>query len=320
MATSDPYIGRLEAIGLGIEATPGTSVAPQTWVRWMDQDINPKTTVVENESAIGVVDRVEDSDVTAKWVEGSIGGKVTIETFGFLLLGMFGTVSTGEAVGGVYPHTFSVKQSSIPTTLTIARKTPLKSERFAYGTIDSLELSVEAGGWLMATAAVKARPGASSSESVAIASETEFTSKHITLKVAADLDGLPAASAVNAQSLKLTMKRDSEAFNPLGTSDLPQFDRGVFEASGEFVIRLTDTQYETDFLANTRKALSIALSNGDDGATFTASKVRYRELEASRDRDNIVTATVQFFCEFDVDEGSSIVPVLNNTRATYAAA
>ena len=147
-----------------------------------------------------------------------------------------------------------------------------------------------------------------------------ITSKNITLKTATVVASLGAAPEVDAQSLKLTMERSSEPFNRLGTDDEPVFDRGVFEARGEFVVRLTDTQLEADYLANARKALSITLDNEGEGVTFTASKARYRELERSADRDNVVTATVQFYCEFDTSTNASIVPVLNNTRATYAAA
>lgn len=319
MATADQYIGRRESIGLGIEATPGTAVAPQTWMRWLDQSIQNKINVIENESALGVVDRVNDSAITAKWAEGTIGGKVTVDSVGFLLLGVFGTVSTGVISAGIYPHTFSVNQSGIPKTLTLARTSPLVSNRHAYAVVDSLEITAETGGWVQVSSAIKARVGASSTETVAFTTEEEFTSKHIILKTAADVASLGAAAAVSASSLKLSIERPSEPFNPLGTDDQPQFDRGAFEAKGEFVVRLTDTQLETDYLANTKKALSITMTNGTKSLAFTASKVRYRELEQSRDKDSVVTATVQFYCEFDTATSKSIEAVLKNTRATYAA-
>ncbi|AZZ51430.1 phage tail tube protein [Rathayibacter festucae] len=320
MPTSDQYIARREAIGLGIEATPGTPVAPQFWLHWLTQGIQPKKTTVENESAMGVVDRVNDSQITAKWVEGTIGGKVTVQSVGAMLLGMFGNVSTGAAVSGVYPHTFSNSQSSIPRTLTTCIVSPLASKRHPYTTFDNLEITAEAGGWVEVSSAVKARIGTTSTETVALASETEFTSKHVTLKVAANTGALAASTAVKANRVALTLERTSEAFFPLGTDDAPEFDRGAFEARGEFVVRLGDTQYEDDFLTNVAKAMSITIANGNDKLTFTASKVRYRELELTRDRDAVVTATVQFFCEFDTTTNSSITCLLNNTRATYAAA
>ncbi|MFC8008934.1 phage tail tube protein [Streptomyces cinereoruber] len=320
MATSDVYIGRREAVGVGIESTPGTAVAPQIWVRWLEQSIQNKTEVLENESAIGVVDRVEGSAVAYKWAEGSIEGKITIQSFGFFLLGMLGSVSTGSPTGGVYPHTFTMNQSSVPKTLTFARSGPLVSERHSYGTIESLEITAETGAYVMMTADVKARVGASSSETVAILDEKEFVPKHVVLKLAATTGDLAAASAVKARSVTLRLERPSEKFDPLGTETAPEFDRGAYEVSGEFVVRMTDTQYETDFLANTIKAMSISLTNSGEGIVFTGSKVRYRELETTRDRDNIVTATVQFFCEYDTSVSTSLTTVLSNTRATYVAA
>lgn len=320
MPTSNPYIGRREAVGLGIEATPGTAVAPQVWLRWLEQAIQTRTEVIENESAMGVVDRVNDSENVAKWAEGTIGGKVTSEAIGFLFYGMFGSVSTGAAVAGIYPHTFSVNQSSIPSSLTVARSTPLGGKRHSYGTLDNLEIKAEAGGWVEVSTAIKARVGADSTETVAFVDEKEFTSKHITLRVADDVASLDAATPIKASRVLAVVERPSEPFNPLGTDDEPEFERGAFEARGEFVVRLTDTQYEEDFLANAIKALRISMSNDDESLELTASKVRYRELEESRDRDGIVTATIQYFCEFDPASNSSIVPVLRNTRATYAAA
>lgn len=320
MATSDPYIGRREAIGLGIEASPGTAVPPQVWLRWLTQGLQPKKTTVENESAMGVIDRVNDSQATAKWVEGTVGGKVTSQAIGFLLLGMHGSVSTGTAVAGVYPHTFTNNPSSIPKTLTLASVSPLVSRRHSYATIDNLEITAEAGGWVEVSTAVKARIGATSTETVALVSEGEFTSKHVTLKVAANVAGLTAAPAVKATRVNVVLERSSEPFFPLGTDDAAEFDRGTFEARGEFVVRMTDTQYEDDFLTNAVKALRVTLGNGADSLEFTGSRVRYRELEASRDRDAVVTATVQFFCEFDTATNTSIATVLKNTRATYAAA
>jgi len=320
MSTTSPYIGRREAIGLGIETVPGTSVPPQIWLRWLTQGIQDKTTPLENESAMGVVDRVNDSEVAATWAEGSIGGKVTSESIGFLLLGLFGSVSTGVAVSGIYPHTFSVNQSSIPSTQTITRNSPLGAKRHSYGTFDNLNITAQAGGWVEMSTAVKARAGADSSETVAFTTEKEFTSKNIALRVAADIASLSGATDIAAKSLKLTMQRSSEKFDPLGTGDVPQFDRGTFEASGEFVVRLTDSQYHDDFIANTVKALRITLSNGTTNLQFTAGRVRYRSLDESRDRDAIVTATIAFFCEFNTSQNASIVPVLNVSRATYVAA
>lgn len=319
MATSDQQIGRREGVGIGIEATPGTAVAPQIGLRWLDQGLQNKTNVIENESAIGTVEKISDSAVTSVWAEGTINGKVTSEAVGFLLLGMWGTVSTGAAVNNIYPHTFSLKQSSIPTALTFTVANPLETNRYSYGTIDTFEVSAETGGWVQVSCDVKARKGATSTDTIVYSDELEFTSKQITLKLAADSAGLAAADALKISSVKLTASRPSEQYDALGTDDEPEFGRGAFEATGEFVIRYTDTQYEADYITNAAHAFEVAMTNGDTSLVFTATKVRYRELERSKDKDNIVTQTVSFTCEFDTDANATLVPVLNNSRATYQA-
>lgn len=321
MTIVKPNIGRREAIGLGIEATPGVSVAPQNWLRWLTHGVQNKTSVIENESAMGVVSRVNDSEVVQKWAEGTIGGKVTSESIGFLLLGFFGSCSTGAVSSGIYPHTFSENQSSEPKTLTIARNAPLGAQRHAYGTFDNLEITAEAGGWVEMSTAVKAWAGVASNETPAfLTTEKEFTSKHITLKVANDVASLAGATPIKVSRVSMVMERSSEAFFPLGSDSQPEFDRGASDYKGEFVMRLTDDQYETDFLANAIKALRITIANGTTSLELTAGRVRYREMETTRDRDNIVTVTVQYYCEFSPSENASVTPLLKNTRAAYVAA
>ena len=320
MATADQQIGRREAIGLGIEGTAGTAVAPQTWLRWLDNGVQPKTNVIENESAMGVVDQINDSEVTSVWAEGTIGGKVTSHGIGFLLTGFFGSPTTGAAVSGIYPHTFVMNQSSKPApALTIARSNPLEDVQHSYGVVDTLEISAETDDWVMVSSAIKARAGEDATLTPAFIAEREFTSKHITVKLAANLGGLSGASALSARSVKLNLERPSEAHNPLGTFDKPEFDRGSFTVSGELVIRYTDTQYETDFINNAIKAMEIKLANGDDSLTFTCAQVRYRELERSSDRDEVVTQTLNIKAEYNLAAGKSVEAVLKNSRATYEA-
>lgn len=321
MATSDPYLSRREGIGLGIGATPETVVAPQLWLKWLDQDIQPKTEIIENESALGVVEKINDSEVVAKWVEGTIGGKVTEQGIGFMLLGLFGSVSSGSVVGGVFPHTFTVNQSSIPPAMTLAQVTPLTEKRHSYLTFDSLEINAEEKGWVQVSSAVKARVGETSSETIAtLNDEKEFTSKHIVLKTAANTGGLAGADPIKTKSVKMQFERPSEMFLAHGSDDEVEFDRGVFEAKGEFVVRYMNTDLEEDYIANTIKALSLTMANGSTSLVFTASKVRFRELEKSTDRNQIVTQTVSFYCEFDSTVGHSVQAVLTNPRASYVAA
>src|SRR3954471_11314262 len=121
---NNQFIGRRVSVGLGLESTPGTVVAPTDWVRQLKCDFQRKTTTVQNESAIGRVEKVSDSAVVEQWAEGKLEGKVCDQTFGYLLYNIFGAVSTAnnaDASASVKDHTFTVAQNQIAKTLTIVR-------------------------------------------------------------------------------------------------------------------------------------------------------------------------------------------------------
>lgn len=318
MATGDQHIGRRIGFGAGVESTAYTSVAPGGWMRWLDQGLQNKTNVIENESAMGTVDRVNDSAVTHKWAEGTVGGKVTDVFVGYLFTGFFGLPSTGAASGGIYPHTFTMNQSSIGKTLTFAVADTIQARRHSGGVVDTMELTAETGGWVQVTSALKARGGVNSTETIAIlTTEKEFTSKNVIVKLAANTGALAGATALKARSVKINLERPSEPYVPLGTDTDVEFDRGVFEAKGELVIRYTDTQYEEDFIANTIKAMSVTITNGTSVLTFTGSKVRYRELETSRgEKDGVVTQTLQVVFE---SPSTTLTTLLNNPKTGYTS-
>src|SRR4051794_4317687 len=177
------FIGRRVSVGLGLESTPGTVVAPTDWVRQLKCDFQRKITTVQNASAIGRVEKVSDSAVVEQWAEGKLEGKVCDQTFGYLLYNMFGTVSTAanaDASGLVKDHTFTVGQNQVTKTLTVTRKDPLSCRRHGFGTLTQLDISGAAGDWIKYSANLKATAGTTSSDTASyLAAENEFTAKHV---------------------------------------------------------------------------------------------------------------------------------------------
>lgn len=195
--SNNPFIGRRDAIGVGIEVTAGTGVVPQSWQRHLALTLDPKTTVVQNTSAMGRVENINDSAVTEQWMDGSINGKVTDLTIGYFLLNIFGLIASathsGESI--VYDNTFTVAQAVVPPYLTFARSNPVRSRRFALGQLTDFEIDVKQNDWVQFTSTVTSKMGQSSTETVAFnAAEHEFTSKHVNLKLASTVAGLTAAS------------------------------------------------------------------------------------------------------------------------------
>lgn len=316
MATANQTIGRVEQIGVGLEATAGTSVNAASWMRWQDQDFVPKAMIAEDDSALGVVDAVVGSEVTGVWSEATLNGHVSDKFIGYLLAGFYGAPSTTGS--GTYTHTFTRGQAAIPKTLTFSHYSPLVSNKYAYGVVDTIKISNEAGGFVDVTAAVKARVGAAASLTPSQVAETLFTSRHTTIKMASSVAGLSGATAIKAAKIELNQEAPTDAFNPIGTYDVPEFDRGSFKVTGSLTVRYTDTSYQDNFLANTAQAMSIALSNGTSSLTFTLYQVKVREVEKSTDKDGVVTQTLSLAGEYSLSDAKSIQAVLVNGVSTYA--
>jgi hypothetical protein len=328
MQPNDPFIGRRVSVGFGIESVSGTGVAPAAWFKHLSLDFQRRTTVIQNDSAIGRQEKNNDSAIVGKYADGKFEGKVGDITIGYLLYNIFGDLATttnADASGNVKDHTFNVSQTKVSPSLTVARVDPKTSRRHALAMIAELEIAFETGGWVKVNGSLSAKVGTTSSETVAFAAENEFTSKHIISKLAANVSGIGAATALETKSGKITIKRDVTAFIPQGTDEPVSFDIGPTDFTGELVLRYLNTTQEDLWFANTVQALKIAISNTDvtigtsahPGLAFTAPRVRLSSFGMSNDLDSIVEQTVGISGELDMTAGYMLRAVLTNLQTSY---
>ena len=327
----NPFRGRDEAVGFGIETTPGTGVAPQAFQPHLALTLDPKTNVEEDKSAMGRSESRSDSAVTEEWVEGSLNAILNDLTIGYPLVNILGqvapTLHSGETL--VYDNLFTVAGPGVlPPSLTFARTSPVRSRRFSMGTLTDLEIDVKQNGWVEYTATITAKSGATSTETVLIPTFNKFTSKHVVVKRATNLAGLTGATAMQLKSIKLKLSRKTDRFTPLGTIDPVSFDPNDFSATGSMVLRYTDTSLEDVAFLNTAQAVSIALINTDvtigtatnPSLTFTMPKVRFSPITLDNPLDKTLSETVNFECELDTTANYMIQAVLTNLKNGYAHA
>src|SRR3954447_11743130 len=108
---NDEFIGRRVTVGLGLESVSGTPAAPAFYMRRTAFGLQRKTTRIENDSAMGRVEKVNDSAIVERWAEGSIEGKVYDTSVGPLLYNIFGSLATSDNADSnpvVKDHTFNV--------------------------------------------------------------------------------------------------------------------------------------------------------------------------------------------------------------------
>lgn len=321
-------IGRQISYGIGKETTRGTAVSAGHWLRHLSADLWTKVDKTLNESANGTNVKYNDSDIARQWAEGTLEGKVQTESFGMVLLGALGTVASvanADASGDVYNHTFSIANSSTPQSLTIVQKSANADRAYALAMVDNLNITAEAGEYVKFNMGVTAKKHASATSTVAYIDETEFTSKHITAKMAANVAGLTGATAIDVESVSLDVNRNLEPYFAHGSVDVSEINSTTVEITGSITLRWDASTYEDLFYADTKQAFQLVMDNTDvtigtaanPSITITVPKASIETLDVDQSLDAVVKQTVTFVGLFDTATAKLADVVLTNTTATY---
>lgn len=321
-------IGRQISYGLGVESTRGTAVAPDFWVRHLSADVWTKTDKIFNESANGNVVGANQADIARQWSEGTLEAKVQSDSFGVVLYGALGAVSTdgnADASGNVYDHTFTLANSTTPKSLTIAQKSANADRAYALAVVNSFGLKVEAGEYATFELGVMAKKHASASNTVAYTSEDEFTSKHASVKFATNVAGLSGATAISVESVSLNIARNVEPYWAHGSVEPAEINGGRVDITGSMVLRWDSETYENLFYNNTNQAVEIELVNTDvtigtaanPTITITMPTVSIESIDVDQSLDSIVKQTVNFNAMFDATTSKAIDIVLTNETSSY---
>jgi hypothetical protein len=322
------FIGRRIVYGVAKESTRGTAEGSAAyWLPHLEASFQDKQTKILNESALGIIDKYNDSIVTEKYSEGSIGGKVNIESFGLLLLAALGTESAPTDNGdGTYTHTFSRENSNQSKSLTVFRKEPNTDLKYALSVLKSMTIEIVTGEYVKYSADFIGKMGVAASSTAAYSDEVEFTSKYAVIKQASAVAGLGAASAVSVKSVKITIEREAEAYYELGSITPSDIHNKTFNVTIEVEKRHSDTTYKTFAFDNTKRAVSITLTNSDDligtlsdispVITFTLPKTAITEWEVDQGLDDIVMESFTMQGLFDLTTGYQLQATVKNELAT----
>lgn len=191
------FIGRLFSIGIGKETTRGTAVASAYWIQKTDFSVEDKIDTVVDDASISVIEDAQTQEVVKKYSQGTIGGRITDQTFGLLLMATMGTDTVGAVETGVKDHVFTLLESAQSPSLTIAVNEPnaTSSSSLAYplGMIDSLNVHFEVGKWAAYKIAFTANTPSTQSNAVAFVSENGFNPQYCVLQAAPTYTGLTGA-------------------------------------------------------------------------------------------------------------------------------
>ncbi|RMD70285.1 MAG: hypothetical protein D6822_04360 [Cyanobacteria bacterium J149] len=324
-----PQIGRTRAVGIGKETTWGTAVSPSYWLPLTDIDYKNKIEAVVKEGMRARIEATYGHDVAKQWAEGSLGGNVFSESFGLLLYGTLGSVSTAsnaDPSGNVYDHTFTVSNSNSHPSLTIGvDDTEIGDKNFAGATLNSLELQMERENYVKFSADFIGKASASATLTPSFGTEYLLRPQDVTFKHASDSSGLGAASATAVQSMTLTIEKNAESNFNLGSTDPSRVYNKQFAVTLKVDLLYTDDTLHDYWKAGTSRAVEITITNTDQVIGTSANPsldiILYSgqivEWENSGGIDDIQTQTLTFRADYSASDSKMIQAVLTNLVTSY---
>lgn len=325
-------IGRKFSIGLGKETTRGTAVTSAYFIPKMELSIDDKVNVINDDSSIGVIEDAITSDITGKYSEGSISGRVYDKSFGLILLSTFGTETSSTQVGGetlVYDHLFNVLESAQHQSLTINASDPNGGTGLSYalGMIETLDIDFEINKYLTYKAGFRANASASSTVTPSFTAENGFRPQDGVFKFASSLSGLTGASAVSIKKGTLSIKKNLEDDFIIGTTTPADRLNKAFVVEGTLELLYNDrTMIDTDLLADLAQACRIQFINSsvtigtssNPQITFDLGKVKFHEVARKMANNDLIQQTVKFKAFYSMTDSMMVKATLRNLQsATY---
>ena len=321
------FIGRVVDFGIAKETSRGTAIAAATfYLPNVSLSIDDGIEQIVDESSIGVIEDSPNASVVANFAEGEIEGNLYDRSFGLILLAALGQVSTtGPAETTVYTHAFSVLQSAQHPSLTLFLEDPNQDYTYALAMLTSLDLDVALGQYARYTAAFRSKAGATATLTPSYTAENHFLPQHGTVKIAANLAALGAASTIGIKSVKISLNKNVEDDQKLGSLAQVDILNKQVSVEGSLELVFNDNTFKTQMLADTAQALRIRLTNSDvtigtalnPQLTIDLAKVKFSNFERGYENDGIVMATVDFKGFYSLADASMVTAQLINTTASY---
>lgn len=323
-------IGRLGSIGIGVEATRGTAVAPTFWVPVTGKDFDDKVDYIDNDSGMGNIMEKNDAIPNHRWGEGGYDGKIFDRSVGAELVALFGQapVSTQRASTGVYDHVFELLNTNQHKSLSLSYKDANESLRWAMAMLNSWSLEGATDNYVRRTAnyiSKKATTGVS--QSVSYTEENEFGPSDISfiLGTVDNLASLDSASSIGATSGSLEISKNAEAQYKLGSNEPDDIVNKQFAVTGSVELFMDNTTQKALVLSGGKVSLRVLIKNTavDLGSGHNPAlqidlpRVKLGEFEGGFDNNDVRNQTINFEGLFSLASAKGITAKLTNRQTSY---
>lgn len=328
------FNGRRVSVGIGLETTSGTPVAPEYWYPHLDLSFKDVDTPLYNESAHGTIIKNNEKNTVLVEGDGSIGGKMYIKGIYYFLALVFGKkATTADVVGDISAkaHTFTLKDDNQHISATLAVKEPNLDARFPFAMPESFTITWSPDDYPRIEIPFKSQASEAASNTVAYVVDKEFLPRHATLKIANDLASLAGANELtDIKSFSLTFTKTLSPQHTMptttpGTITYSEILNTDFEVTGTIEKNYTDTTYRGNVLNDTTRAMRFALTDGTNKAgtttptslVFDFSRVAFETREPSYGLSDISTESINFAMLLDTADFTKTIKAVLTSKYTY---
>lgn len=315
------FVSRRGQLGLAVESSRGTAIAPTIWVPWAEMSFFDRVETAREEQGQGVVADSDSNYVVMRSGEGEIQAQLYDKALGQILIGMIGSVPVTTG-GNPYTHTFTLTQVNQLKSLSIYWKDPDRSVIFPLGTVNTLQMSVEPNGMVQWTIGFMSKGSDDFTSQTASYTSlgSKFLHQHLAFKLASTVAGIAASTAISLKALELNINRNA-SFDPvMGTVEPEDILAQQLSVEGSITLNKEDDTYRNYMLNGTYRAMEIKL-NGGASSTLTLQfpRVDFTEWEPDNTLNEIAKQTINFKANYDQANALDIISTctLINAQVSY---
>ena len=317
------YIWRKVNVWFWKETTRWTAVAPNLWCPKASLDFDEKSEKVIDESSIGVIEDSFDWHVVKQRAEWSFECNAYANAIWYILLNLFGSVSTSGSTGE-YTHEFSVDETNQHQSLTIGLADDTQDKQFPLAMIDSAEITAETWNFVTISSDFRSQKGSNASLTPSYSNDFALLWKHVQVYLADDLTGLDSASSIQATQVTLTINKNLEDVDVLGSVQPLDFCNTFFNIEWSMELLRDDATYQSIYMDGVKKAMRIeivdndtTLSSGHPSLTFDLANVIMTEYAKAQDNNALIRQTLTFRWLYSMNDNSMITAKLINSQSAY---
>ncbi len=320
-------------VGVGVEnpSARGVNVVAQKWVPGRSPTgitVEVIKSLLKETKASGVMS--QGSNVMQRRASGPLEFNVRSESIGYWLKSLLGKSTPSVVAGSVNDHLFEVliNNPQFPT-LTVLLSQPLHQDyEFPGALCKSIEFRTPVDDLVNATVEIVAFDQEESGDTETPtfdATDYIFRPYDVEIKLATNLAGLAAASAINVKEFSVAIANNGREQQHIGSVIPTDTIAGLIEIAGNLVLDYEDDTYNDLHVAGTYKAMQIKMTRSDidigggsnPTITIQLAKVSFEASSPDRPIDDIVRDSLDFTAHYSDDDSEAINIVVRNTVDDY---